>query len=935
MLSAAIGAAAPQQSSPFDEPDRIVRPSPVSVAELILPAGARVVDFDSSPAGGQIAAILAPRAGGPGRIVLWTPGQPPVEAWNASAGMSLKSVTWHPAENQLFVLATAGSESQILRLTPGTQAWTAAVVYRSNKPMRRLLVGPRPFVVGNEPGPDGTWKRSYRLFFAAEVSTGQWATYATTAEGRLTYEVIGPKEGMTALNKSPDGPAAMVAESALPLSFHPAGHILLWEDGRKNFHCATYGEKDWQGSKPLWAGALTGGSVTALPNGLGVLHWTAGSPGVRAVTRGGKDSRVLAQEWTFLSTPSIMPDGKGIIGLTRAGKDTPDILRYVPVTMPLGDVQNAWMFAEGIDDAALLERNGGLFRRFGGEQLYQLYDSELYSCGGYAETVATRPYLVTTDALWEVWAAAFEGLFILREREEAIPAFWAFVGAAAADLEKTSPGSRQARLFNAALASRDKATHDQEALRIRTHKGTATSTALGEPFDFGELVPRGHYTTSEATRDYFSAMRYLTSAETKAGDVATLVNLSDATKEKAVRWIDSYRPFIAPARSAEVFRSGATPRKWVLHPGTDPVLFPLSWGFDNETLDSTVFHSTWPEADQVKGTSGPRLVPSGLDVAAAFGSEVARKLLAKEIETYPPLGRALDRLAARRPAREEGASLYERWLEALGTQWADEPLSTAHEGTRQVWGVKRLQTGLASWATLRHATVLVNDRSMAECGEGGFEELIRRPPRGWVETDPKTFEAIASLFEETARFVENSPTGLRGNLPSDSSENAATESLRQGLLKRLRDTAVKARNFGRMAGQELKGQPLSSADYEAILYFGRAAEHDLLVYKSLAGKDLALSTPDPMPKVADVAGGGEIPLLLAAVGAPLEFDLVVPSGGTRQVVKGSVYAYQELTAREPMTDEEWRKREPSTPLAPWVVPFTAKRTLTCPAQDPF
>jgi hypothetical protein len=138
-----------------------------------------------------------------------------------------------------------------------------------------------------------------------------------------------------------------------------------------------------------------------------------------------------------------------------------------------------------------------------------------------------------------------------------------------------------------------------------------------------------------------------------------------------------------------------------------------------------------------------------------------------------------------------------------------------------------------------------------------------------------------------------------------------------------------------MAGRELNGESLTPADYEAILYFGRAAEHDFLVYKSLANKDLALANPDPMPKVADVAGGGAVPLLLAAVGAPLEFDLVVPSGGKRQVVKGSVYAYHELTARAPMTDVEWRKQEPSAPLAPWVEPFAAKTKLTCPPRDPF
>jgi hypothetical protein len=47
--------------------------------------------------------------------------------------------------------------------------------------------------------------------------------------------------------------------------------------------------------------------------------------------------------------------------------------------------------------------------------------------------------------------------------------------------------------------------------------------------------------------------------------------------------------------------------------------------------------------------------------------------------------------------------------------------------------------------------------------------------------------------------------------------------------------------------------------YEHILYVGAVAEPDLLVYKSLVDKNLALSTPEPMMKLADVAGGAEMP----------------------------------------------------------------------------
>src|ERR1700682_5603994 len=62
-------------------------------------------------------------------------------------------------------------------------------------------------------------------------------------------------------------------------------------------------------------------------------------------------------------------------------------------------------------------------------------------------------------------------------------------------------------------------------------------------------------------------------------------------------------------------------------------------------------------------------------------------------------------------------TLYESWINALATQWAADVSAPIVSG--QLWDAKRLQTGLASWATLRHSTILVNDQTSAECGEGG------------------------------------------------------------------------------------------------------------------------------------------------------------------------------------------------------------------------
>jgi hypothetical protein len=199
-----------------------------------------------------------------------------------------------------------------------------------------------------------------------------------------------------------------------------------------------------------------------------------------------------------------------------------------------------------------------------------------------------------------------------------------------------------------------------------------------------------------------------------------------------------------------------------------------------------------------------------------------------------------------------------------------------------------------------------------------------------------------------------------GNLPQDpssvqdSSSDQTAQPLRDGIIRRLQATASKARLFETMAKKELQNQPLSDTDYDEILHVGAVAEHDFLVYNSLASADLALSTPNPMMKIADVAGGGEVPYLEAAGGRPLEWDQVVPYFGRREIVKGSIYSYYEFPSSTPLTDLAWAGKganpdaDPENPSAKavpgklevqphpaWVSSFISRESLSCPAEPPF
>jgi Protein of unknown function (DUF3160) len=163
-------------------------------------------------------------------------------------------------------------------------------------------------------------------------------------------------------------------------------------------------------------------------------------------------------------------------------------------------------------------------------------------------------------------------------------------------------------------------------------------------------------------------------------------------------------------------------------------------------------------------------------------------------------------------------------------------------------------------------------------------------------------------------------------------ELQSDQPLRQGILRRLLESAAGVRRFEAMAQKELRGEALSDSEYAMIRGVGGMAEHDFLLYKSLAHKDLALSTPDSLPKIADVAGAplSRSGVLEVAVGGPLEWRQVVPHFGRRQIVLGSVYSYYEFYSKKLYDNLDWRKEVDSHPHPAWIEPLIAKSDTACP-----
>ncbi len=916
----------------FDIPEIEVKSSPDAPASINLGTTDKVIDYDISPAGLTVAALISD-TGNKYSLRFWNIGENRFfDDFKFNDSLKVKAIAWHPQANSIFVIASGKMNNMILRLDREGTDWKPVMIYSSKHQLKRLVICPRPFITSY----DNKLRQdlySYRLFFGIQKDDGSYRIASVTEFGKRFYQVIGPASTFTSGEDEDSGPSTMESEWALPLAFHPSGDQLIWNDSQGRFFVAHYSSRSWGTFKPLLKGTLNRGSITPTPNGSGLIHWQKEMSGIGLIQlTGNAEEQVLTDYW-FSATPSSVPDGKGIVGLIKYNSCYS--LNYFPLNMPQSDVINAWMFSNTREDIDLFTKNSGLFRVTTNDQLYQLYESENYYCNNYDQSTPTRPYLVTTDIFWELFGSAFQGIFTIKERSQAIPAFWNFVTLADAYFKKSETSSPWAPVFNVLGCIKRKEVQNPESKRILNCESKIYSDVLRKEFDYSQLKPRGFYTSSALMQEYFKAFKYLTTVfEDDKKTTEQLNFLPPEIRKSALEWIESYKGFISPPRKPNVFNAISTSiPEYVQYPDTGLSVFPLSWGFDNEALNSVVYHSAYPKKQQIISNEGDwRLQPSGLDLAAAISSDFAWKLLEEEYQKYPNLRNVISSL--RKNFNTKGAirsdNLYDRWITALSTQWADTIHSTSGASAENLWQVKRLQTGLASWATLRHATVLVNETGAAECGEGGFEAILTRAPRGYVEADPGTFGEIADLFEAS---IDQVPGITKSGTDFENSNGSGYKSLYEGITKRLHETANKIRMFQRIAEKEKRGEAISNDEYEEILYTGRVAEHYFLIFKSMANEEYALSNPDPILKITNVFGNRETDYLMAAVGNPYEWDLTVPFYGRHQVVKGSVYSYFEFVTDKLLNDKEWINISKSQGAPSWVKPYVSDRQLSYPPQS--
>lgn len=638
-------------------------------------------------------------------------------------------------------------------------------------------------------------------------------------------------------------------------------------------------------------------------------------------------------------------------------------LKPYQAAVDLSNVENSHRFEFSPDAKVRLVENGFVVLPEPGVEFFLSYELNRYD---------NTPNLITTDALLHNYHLFFQHLLKTVEQEKLIP-----------ELKKLNTGMLQASQKqwqalknttweNAALRNiaffavgsklldptfeipaQVKTEVQAELDLIKSQRDTAVSPvmSLGSTpdiieslkEDYTQYIPRGHYTHSEALKEYFQTMMWYGRLTFRLKDEdetrsAVLITLALPEKDALSSWDKIYQTtdFFVGQSDDPGFEQydavlknvyGQKPslkivsedeEKWQLflekaHKIKGPAInsipiFDANIQPDREheisgfrfmgqryTVDADIFQRLiYREVgENLKGQR--RMLPKGMDIPAALGSEEASKILQDsgdfDYQNYPDNMKKMQQHLRDLPENSWHQNLYWSWMNALRplTRVVPEGYPSFMRG--QAWTRKELNTFLSSWTELKHDTLLYSKQNYAEMGGGGDEKI---DDRGYVEPNPHLYARLASLSAMTRDGLD--ARGLLNERDADS-------------LDRMEQLAL---DLKIISEKELRDESLTEAEYELIRSFGGQLEHfwmEALRDQSQEGGRSYLLTNNPAMLVADVATAPPDTVLQEATGFVNQIYAIVPVEGKLRIAKGAVFSYYEFPwpAQDRLTDEKWRE----------------------------
>ncbi len=515
---------------------------------------------------------------------------------------------------------------------------------------------------------------------------------------------------------------------------------------------------------------------------------------------------------------------------------------------------------------------------------------------------------------------------------------------------------------------------EQELALIKEHQAGMTVSPImnigqdevdipaGLKEDYTQYIPRGHYNQTPELQNYFKTMmwygrlnfRLKSEDETQSAVLITLALSSSGENLKS--WQTIYDPtcfFVGKSDDLGFYEynnlllqiygneikmselTGDT-AKWdkfmgetkkLKAPAVNSIpIFDESIQPDREneikgfrflgqryTLDADVFQRLIYRDVKENPEGERRMLPKGLDIPAAMGSDEAYSILQElgdtRYENYPGNMNKMRFYISGLDKTTWTQNLYWSWLYTLL------PLTVEHgDGypsfmRNQSWYRKELSTYLGSWTELKHDTILYAKQVYAEAGGGG-ENL---DDRGYVEPNPQLYSRLASLAAMTREGLLS--RGLLSERDADS-------------LQRMQELSLMLKDISE---KELSSTALSDADYELIRSFGVQLEHFWIeALRDKANGNRAKMWDNPAGLIADVATDPTGTVLEEGTGYISQIYAVVPLDGKLRIVRGAVYSYYEFPwpASDRLTDEKWKEMlsNQQTPELPsWTASFIAPK----------
>ncbi len=313
---------------------------------------------------------------------------------------------------------------------------------------------------------------------------------------------------------------------------------------------------------------------------------------------------------------------------------------------------------------------------------------------------------------------------------------------------------------------------------------------------------------------------------------------------------------------------------------------------------------------------GGRLMPTGLDVFSVFGSPRADYYMSNENQSYPDYDDQILKLRGEFGNLNEydwTQNLYWLWLYSLFPLL--EPATVGYPGfmLSNAWSDKALMTSSASWAELRHDTILYAKQSYT------YESSLPEIRKGYVEPYPEVYARLASLVRLMQSGLEE--RGLFfGSFSSKLLYMAE-------IFDRLVELSIK----------ELENEPLTSSDIGYINNVATLIGETASFYDPDA-EDWVSEADDRMAVIADVhtdPNTGNV--LEVASGDPFVIYVVVQDeNGKLRLARGGTFSYYEF--HHPMvdrlTDEGWQNMLDISPppLPEWMILLFIPEILDSPSM---